>query len=122
MSLSWNVHAAVFNVVVGDLRDGGGGRDAADEEQRGQNHSGFDGDGEVGENGEGESHEPNADVGFGELEQLRNLAPLAHVVGNDHQDSGERGHRHVADQRRSKKENAEQGDARCCLKAACLQR
>ncbi len=38
-----NVHASVFDVVVGDLRDGGGRGDAADEEQRGQNHSGFDG-------------------------------------------------------------------------------
>ena len=47
-----NVHAAVFDVVVGDLRDGGGRGYAADEEQRRQNHAGFDGDGEIGKYGQ----------------------------------------------------------------------
>src|ERR1700730_4036805 len=103
-----NVHASVFDVVVGDLQDGGGRGDAADEEQRGQNHSGFDGYSKIRENGQGEGDQPNTDVGLGKFEQLRNLAPLAHVVGDDQQDSGQRGHGYVAHQRRGEKKNAEQ--------------
>src|ERR1700681_4419678 len=95
-----NVHASVFDVVVGDLRDGGGRGNAADEEQRGQNHSGFDGYSKIRENGQGEGDQPNADVGLCKFQQLRNLAPLAHVIGDDQQDSGQRGHGDVAHQRR----------------------
>src|SRR6267154_996701 len=102
------VHAAILNILVGDLRDGGGRGDTADEEQRGQNHSGFDGNGEVGEDGQGKGDQPDADVGFRELQQLRNLAPLAHVVGHDHQNPRERGHGYVAHERRGEKKNAEQ--------------
>ena len=91
-----NVHAAVFNILVGHLGNRGGGGDAADEKQRGKDHAGFDGDGEVGEDSEREGHQPDADVGFRELEQLRNLAPLAHVVGDHHQNSGEHRQRHVS--------------------------
>ena len=92
-----DVDAAVFDIVVGDLRDGGGVGDAADEEQSGEDHSGFDGDGEVGEDGERERDQPDADVGLGQLEELRDLAPLAHVVGHDHQNSGEHRHGNVAE-------------------------
>src|SRR5262249_58437828 len=93
-----NVNAAVFNVVVGDLRDGGGRSDTADKQQSGQNHAGFHGDSEIGENGKGEGDQPDANVGFSELEQLRNLTPLTHVVGHDHQNSGQRCHRHITQQ------------------------
>ena len=60
-----DVHAAVFDVLVGDFRDGGGGGDPADEQQRSQNHSRLDRYGEVGKDGEAEGHEPDADVGLG---------------------------------------------------------
>ena len=55
-------------------------------------------------------HQPYADVGLGQLEQLRNLAPFAHVVGDDHQDPGERRHRNVTGQRRRKQQHAQQGE------------
>ena len=97
-----DVHAAVFDVVVSDLRNRRSCGDTADEQQRGQNHSRLDCNGKVGEYGERERHQPHADVSPGELEQLRNLAPLAHVVGHNHQDSGQRGHGYVAHQTRGK--------------------
>ena len=102
------VHAAILDILVSDLRDGGGRGDTANEEQRGQNHSGFDGNGEVGEDGESEGDEPDADVGLRQFQQLRNLAPLSHVVGDDHQDSCERRHGYVAHEWRGEKKNAEQ--------------
>ena len=97
-----DVDAAVFDVIVGDLRDGRGGGDAADEEQRGQHHSGLHRDGQVGEHGQRKGHQPHADVGLGQLQQRRNLVPLAHVVGHDHQDAGQHGHGNEARQRRGK--------------------
>src|SRR5258706_13217931 len=105
-----NVHAAVFHILVGDLGNRGGGGNAADEKQSGEDHTGFNGDGEVGEDGESEGHEPDADVGFGELEQLRNFAPLAHIVGDDHKNSSEHGQRHVANQRRCEEQDAQQSE------------
>ena len=62
-----DMHASVFDVVAGDLRDGGGRGHAADEEQCGQDHSGFDGNGKIGEDGQRKSHQPYADVGLGQL-------------------------------------------------------
>ncbi len=44
--------------------DGGGLRDAIDVEERGQRHADFDGDGEIGQNGEGEGDGPDGDVGL----------------------------------------------------------
>src|SRR5271157_5503441 len=101
--------ASVFNVVVGDLRDGSGRGDAADEEQSGQDHSSLNRYRKVGENGQRKGDQPDADVGLGELEQLRNLAPLTHVVGHDHQNAGQRTHGDVADQRRGEQKNTQQG-------------
>ena len=54
------VRQAVADVVVGDGRDGGGFGDAIDVEQRGQRHAHADGDGEVGEDGERKSDQPDS--------------------------------------------------------------
>ena len=106
-----NVQAPVFDIVVGHLRNRRGLGHAADEEQRRQDHAGLDGDGQVGENGQREGDQPDADIGFGQAQQLRNLAPLAHVVGDDHQDSRQRRHRDVTGQRRGKQQHAQQVSA-----------
>ena len=100
------MHAAVFDVFVCYLRDSRSVRHASDEEQRCENHPGFNSYSEIGKHCKPERNQPHADVGFGELEQLRNLAPLAHVVGDDHQDPRQRGHGDVASQRRSKQQHA----------------
>src|SRR5271169_497964 len=106
-----DVHAAVFNVLVGDLRNRGGGCDAADEKKRSEDHARFDGDGEIGEDGESKSDEPHADVSLREFQQLWNLAPLAHVVGDDHENSGEHGQRHVTHHWRGEEKDAEQSES-----------
>ena len=46
--------------------------------------------GQIGEHGQGKRHQPHAYVGLGQLEQLRNLSPLAHVVSDDHQNRRQR--------------------------------
>ncbi len=79
----------VGEVFGGDGRDGGGFGDAVDVEECGEGHADSDGDGEVGEHGEGEGGDPDGDVGFGEAEDGGDLAPLAHVVGDDEEDCGE---------------------------------
>ena len=75
--------------------------------QRRQDHSGLDGHRKIGEDGQRKRDQPDADVGLGQLQQLRNLAPLPHVVGDDHQNSRQRRHGDVADQRRGKQQNAQ---------------
>src|SRR5579864_5393063 len=75
-----NVNATVFDVVVGDLGNRSSVGDSSNEEQRRQNHAGLHGNGKVSKHGQAESDQPHADVRLGQLEQLRNLAPLTHVV------------------------------------------
>ena len=103
-----NVDAPILDVVLGHLRHGGGRSHAADKQQRSQNHPRLDRHSQIGKHGQRKRHQPDADVGLGELQQLRNLAPLAHVVGDDHQNPRQRRHRHAADQRRGKQQNAQQ--------------
>ena len=55
-----DVHAPVFDVVVGDGRDGRGIGDAADEQQRRQDHADFDRHRQIGEHGEREGDQPDA--------------------------------------------------------------
>ncbi len=62
------MHAPILDIFVGDLRNGGGGSNAADEKKRSEDHAGFNSNGEVGEDGERESDQPDADVGLGQLQ------------------------------------------------------
>ena len=84
-----NVRVAFLQIFVRSPRRRWWSRDFADENEGGQYHSGFDRHGEVGENGEKESDQPRADLKPRQLQQLRNFAPLAHVVGNHQQNRGE---------------------------------
>jgi hypothetical protein len=68
-------------------------------------HADADGYGEVGEDGEGEGGEPDGDVGFGEAEDGGDLAPLAHVVGDDEEDGGEGGEGDEAGERRGEQQD-----------------
>ena len=103
-----NVDAPAFHIIFSHLGHGSRRSYAADEQQRRQNHSGFHRDRQIGKHSQRKCHQPDADVGPGELQQLRNLAPLAHVVSDDHQDRGQCRHRHIADQRRGKQQNTKQ--------------
>ena len=90
MSLSCRMWALTVGEVLGrDGGDGGGFGDAVDVEERGERHADSDGDGEVGEHGEGEGGDPDGDVGLGEAEDGGDLAPLAHVVGDDEKHGGQ---------------------------------
>ena len=104
-----DVDPAIFNVIVGDLRNRGGGGHTADEQQRGQDHARLHGHSKIRKDGQRERDQPHADVGLRELEQRRNLHPLAHVVAHDHQDSRQHRHGHETHQLRGKEQNAEQG-------------
>ena len=46
---------AFAKIFLGDLRDRGRGRHLADEHQRRENHSGFDGDRQIREDGQRET-------------------------------------------------------------------
>ena len=89
-----------LHVVVGDGGHGRGVRDALDEQQGGAHHADADRLRQVGEHRERERDDPDRDVGLRQPQQLRNLRPVAHVVGDDHQDGGQHRQRHVARERR----------------------
>ena len=61
-------------------------RHLADEQQRRQHHADFDRHRQVGEDGQRERHQPDADVGLVSFSSSRDLAPLAHVAGDHQQD------------------------------------
>ena len=103
-----DVHAAFFQVFGRHLIDGRRARHAPDVEQRGENHPDFDGDREVGEDGQRKRRHPDGDVGLGLTQQHRNLVPLTHVRRDDEQDGGQYGHRHVPGQARAEEQQAEQ--------------
>ncbi len=103
-----DVDAAVFDVIAGNARDGGGARNFANEHERGEDHADFDGKGEVSDDGEGHGQEPDGDVGGAELENFRDLLPFAHVVSDDHKDGGECGEGNVFHQRRGEQDYGEQ--------------
>ena len=103
-----DVYPAVFDVVVGDLRYGRRICDPTDEQQGGQNHPGLDCDCKVSEHSEREGHQPDTDVGLGQFQQLRDLAPLAHVVGDHQQNSCQRCHRNKTGQVCGKQEHTDE--------------
>ena len=57
-----NVRVAFLQVFCGHLGNRGGFGDLANVNERGENHAGFDGDSEVGENGEKESDQPGSNL------------------------------------------------------------
>jgi len=63
-------------------------------------HPDFDGDGQIGEDGEDERDQPHADVHFRELQQLRDFRPFAHVVRDDEQNRREGRERDESSERR----------------------
>src|ERR1019366_9006696 len=83
--VGWNrlvlkaVITAVLNIFRSNARDLRGGCNFPNENQRGENHSGFDGYGEVGENRQRKSDQPGSNFQARELQKFGNLAPLAHV-------------------------------------------
>jgi hypothetical protein len=93
-----HVRASALDVLVGDLRDGGRLCDAADEEQRSEDHADLHGHGEIGEDGQRESDQPDRDVRPAQFQQLGDLAPLPHVVGNNEQNRREYRERNVRGQ------------------------
>src|SRR6266567_4664328 len=83
-----DVHAAVFDVIFRHWTYRGGSRYLANESQRRQHHAYFHGEGQIGHDGQGESQQPDGNVRATELQDLRNLLPIAHVVRHDHQNGG----------------------------------
>jgi len=102
------VGTVVLDLRGRDFLDLGRHRDLPDEEERGKDHPDLDGDREVGEHRQRERDEPDADVGFPETEELRDLAPVAHVGGDHEEDRGERGERDEARERRRREEHEEE--------------
>src|SRR5260370_6231078 len=71
-----DVRLAVGEVLGGDGRDGRGLGDAVDVEECGEGHADSDGYGEVGQHGEGESCDPDGEVGLGVAKDCGDLPPL----------------------------------------------
>ena len=69
---------------------------------------GLDRDREVGEHRQRERPHPDEAIGPALLPELGDLAPLAHVVGDDEQDRGEHRHRHERGQRRREQQDQQQ--------------
>ncbi|MPN39173.1 hypothetical protein SDC9_186701 [bioreactor metagenome] len=66
--------------------DAGQFRHAVDEEQAGQHHAQFDGDGQVEQYGDEEGDEQDDPVVVRIAFQFHEFVPLAHVDGDDHDD------------------------------------
>ena len=79
-----------------------------DEQQRREHHADLDRDGEIGEHRERERRSARRRCRSWSAQQLRNLAPLAHVVGDDKRIAGEHGHRNVPGERRGKEQDGQQ--------------
>ena len=103
-----DVRPSASDVVLGDARNGRRGRDASDEHQRRDDHAGLDGDRQIREHRQGKRPQPHNAIRPAMLPELRDLAPLAHVVGHDEQDRCEDGHRDEGGQARSEQQDHEQ--------------
>ena len=88
--------------LVTDDGDIGGLRHALHTKQAGNQHTDLDGDGQVENDSQEESHQKDDDVGFGVLKNGLETAPLAHIVGNDDQHTRQASHRNILDQRHEK--------------------
>lgn len=77
------VATAVLDVLACHPRDGRRRGDPPDVQQCRENHPGLDGHRQIGEHGEQESDAPYRGLRRTELEDVGNLAPFAHVVGDD---------------------------------------
>src|SRR5882724_7300306 len=80
-----NVDAAVFDVVFRYGTDSGCSRNFANKHQRGEHHADFHSKRQIGHNGQRQGQQPHRDVRSAELQDFWNLFPIAHVVGDDHQ-------------------------------------
>src|SRR6266849_1537236 len=90
-----NMHAAIFDIVASDPRYRRRARYFADEHERGEHHANFDSEGEVGHNGKRHGDEPYRDISGAEFQNFWDFLPFAHVIGDDHEDRGQRGERNV---------------------------
>ena len=89
----------------GDVRRFG---HAAHEQQAGDHQSDLDGDGQVEQDGQQERDQQHGYVRFRVRHQRPERSPFAHVVGDDHQDSGQAGHRDVPGQRAETQQDQQQ--------------
>jgi hypothetical protein len=78
-------------------------------EQGREDHPDLDRKREVSEDRQRERDEPDADIRLGQLQQLWDLVPLPHVVGDDEQNRRQHRHRDETRQRRGDEQDHEQG-------------
>src|SRR5271168_2156211 len=105
-----NVKLSLYDVLFGDARDGGGQGHFADVDQRGEDHSGFNGDGKICEDGKEQGYQPYSDLHLWKLENDRDLVPFAHVVADNHQDGGENRQRDESREGSCKEQHGEYGE------------
>ena len=102
-----------------DAGDGGRGGHAADVQQCGEDHACLDRHGQVGEHGQPEGDAPHRCFGGTELDDVWDLAPFAHVVSHDQQNTGKHGERDVSRERSGEQEDEQQRDR---MRHACNRR
>ena len=84
--------------------------DALHKESTGQDESNLNGDGEVEDDRQEESHAKHNDVTLRVLQQATDGAPAAHVVGHDDQHGGQRSHWNVFGIRHEEQQDGQQHD------------
>ncbi len=84
---------AVFNVILSDARDGRCPGNFTNEGERSENHADFHRESEIRHDGESQC-----------------FFPVAHVVRNHEQNSGQCGQGHVFDEWRGENQNCEKGE------------
>ena len=86
-----------INFVAEDGDVGGFGH-TLHAQQAGNQNAHLDGNGKVEDHGEEEGHQKYNDIGLGIAQDGAETAPLTHIVGHHHQDTGQAGHRDVLHQ------------------------
>lgn len=80
-----NVNLTILNVLARNRSDRGCLRHAMDIEQRSESHANTNRNGEIGKHGKGHGRKSNCDIGFREVKDSPDFAPLSHVVGHNDQ-------------------------------------
>lgn len=96
--------------LVADDGDFGRLHDALDEQGAGDDEAHLDGDGQVEDDGQQEGDQQYGDVALRVAEQSAEGAPTAHVVTDDDQHGGQRGHGDVLGVGHQQQEDEQQDD------------
>ena len=76
----------------------------------GEDHAGFDGDGQVRKDRQRKGDDPDGGLGGSQLDDRRDFAPFSHVVGHDHENARENCQWNVSHEWCREQQHQQQGD------------